>query len=804
MKRKGNIQWRLTGIAAGATLLTSLSLSPTMSEGTWGGRLIGVVLCVALIGGAARHVGMPNLVTVLMQTIVLAVAISALYASDVAIAGVFPGPGTWHELTSLLSNGFEVVWDKAPPVSVTDGVSLLVVAGVGVIAICVDALAVTWSRATLAGLPLFVLYLVPAAVLPDGVPWPLFALSAVGWLLLLLAEGRDRLSRWGKLIGTQSHPTSGLHAVGGTGRRIGVTALAAAVAFPILLPALDEGVLGTGGSSGEGTGGSGAISELQRVVTINPLVDVRRNLVQGADDVVLRYTTSDTEPGYLRIATLDQFNGTTWTLEEMEAGSEQQADDGLPNPPGLIPDVPRTAQTSSVNVLGLDSPRLPLPYPVSSVAIDGDWRWDAETFDVFSAEDDGSALNQTYDVSYLDVSPTPDLLRAAPLPGQNVENYLQLSEEVQFLLADTAQQVSAGEPSQYDQALALQNWFRTKFAYSLAAASGNNENDLTTFLTDRSGYCEQFAATMGLMARTLGIPSRLQVGFTPGEQLADGSWEVTAHDAHAWPELWFDGVGWVRFEPTPGGGDGGATPNWAPPAEPTGIGPNQQPSQKNDGFKTRKGTSPLGPADRRTPDDFTGRPGGITSGTSPTDTGAAAADSSWSTYLAIVLVLALCALALPAAARRYNRRRRWGTADDTGAAAFAAWQDVLDTAADVDLAPSPTETPRDLARRLPRQASLSPEAKTSFVALAHSVELARYSPRSSTADVEEIERLRTTGDALSEALLSTLSTKDRRKARWWPASGRSAVAAGWNQGRDELDENWAKLRGHVSSRLRRA
>ena len=69
---------------------------------------------------------------------------------------------------------------------------------------------------------------------------------------------------------------------------------------------------------------------------------------------------------------------------------------------------------------------------------------------------------------------------------------------------------------------------------------------------------------MALMARTLDIPSRVQVGFTPGEQDEDGTWVVTVHDAHAWPELWFEGVGWVRFEPTPGGGDGGATPGWAP------------------------------------------------------------------------------------------------------------------------------------------------------------------------------------------------------------------------------------------------
>ena len=62
---------------------------------------------------------------------------------------------------------------------------------------------------------------------------------------------------------------------------------------------------------------------------------------------------------------------------------------------------------------------------------------------------------------------------------------------------------------------------------------------------------------MALFARLLGIPARVGMGYTAGSQLADGSWVVQTKDAHAWPELYFDGVGWLRFEPTPGGDGGG-------------------------------------------------------------------------------------------------------------------------------------------------------------------------------------------------------------------------------------------------------
>src|SRR5690606_40395181 len=84
-----------------------------------------------------------------------------------------------------------------------------------------------------------------------------------------------------------------------------------------------------------------------------------------------------------------------------------------------------------------------------------------------------------------------------------------------------------------------------------AASVGNDE--LVAFLDEsgRVGYCEQFAASMAVMARTLGIPSRVAVGFLQPRKVSDDFWEFSAHDLHAWPELFFAGSGWVRFEPTP-------------------------------------------------------------------------------------------------------------------------------------------------------------------------------------------------------------------------------------------------------------
>lgn len=813
MNQQSRVQWRLTGFAALATILTSLALLPTVADGGWGDQVFLAVMAVAVAGGTARQLGLPRVLVPVAQLVALSVFLSVTFGGGVAVAGTLPGPGVARHFVELLRSGLSVTWNEAPPVSATDGVAFIMVAGVALVAVVVDATAVTWRRPTLAGLPLLVLYLVPAAVLPDGVPWPLFVLAGLGWVLLQLAEGRDRLARWGRLLGTRSEPTSGIHAVGGTGRRLGATALAVAVIIPIVLPSLDDGVFGGGGSTGEGPGsGGGRADGLKRVATINPLVDIRRNLTRGADQVVLRYRTNDDTPQYLRIATLDRFDGTAWKLEEMEAAADQQAADGLPSPPGLQDEVARTTVTTEVQVLALDTPRLPLPYPVSRVDIEGDWRWDADTYDVFSAEDGGNALGTTYSAVSLDIAPTPTQLETAPAPGEPMERFLGLPDSVRQALETPTAQVIADAPTRYDQALAIQNWFRENFEYSLETPAGNGTNDLESFLADRSGYCEQFSATMALMARAAGIPSRVQVGFTPGEQLADGTWEVTTHDAHAWPELWFERTGWVRFEPTPGGGDGNATPGWAPPPVATNV-PGGGPGGRDpsgDGKSKGAGELRKVPDDKRLPTD----PDSSRSapGQTALDTRAPASGSRWAPYLLLLLVIGAVTALAPAVARFVERRRRWRSVTDEASAIQAAWADVMSTAADVDLAPKATETTRDLANRLPKQGGLSRATAARLADLAQALELARYSgnghprdlPDQGAAMSNRNDAWRTVAEDVCGALMAAVSRRDRRRAIWWPASGRAQLATMWGGLNQRMESWWPTVTRRLASRFRRA
>lgn len=794
-------QVRPTLAAAAAVALTALALSPTLSEGPWVMSSLLVIATAALIGGLARAFALPSWMVITLQAVGLIGLLTWLFARDAAWFGVVPTADSWRTFGTLINDGSLVIEQEVAPVAVTAGVGFLVVGGIALIAWAVDAIAVTSRQAALAGVPLLALYLVPATVLPDGVPWPLFMAAGAGWLILLLEDGRLQLSRWGRPlegVGGGAAPS-----VGGTGRRLGAAALTVAVIVPVALPSLGDGRFGGGsGGGGDGGNGSGSAAGEAPIIRVNPIADLQRNLTRADDVPVISYSTDAVDPEYIRIATLDQFNGETWTLEDMRAPEDQQATAGLPPPPGLSDAVARTPVTYDFNVGALDTPRLPLPYPASSVAIAGDWRWDEQTFDVFSPVENGSAFNQSYLANALAIAPTPEQLRAAPSPDPTMDSLLQLPADVDSLLTPIAAEVTADAESDYDQALALQNWFRTEFDYSLEAVEGNRTDALQAFLDDRSGYCEQFSATMALMARTLGIPSRVQVGFTPGERV-DGDdpdrqeWLITVHDAHSWPELWFEGTGWVRFEPTPGGGDGGAAPAYAPVPGADGGGQNGNGNGNGgaagDGCGLRRGGCEI--------DNRGGRPGDLTDvleanrgrGEIGTSTlGDTTPDESSAAWLWLLLVVAAAGgAAAPKVAAVTVRRRRWAGVDSAEEAVAAAWADVLDAAADVDLRAAPTETPRDLATRLPVRGRLTSGPASDLRQLAAWVELSTY--RDSIGATPSASTVEDMAAAIRIDLLQGLSSRDRRLATWWPASGRVALAQGWNSASEWASGTWTRV-----------
>ena len=229
------------------------------------------------------------------------------------------------------------------------------------------------------------------------------------------------------------------------------------------------------------------------------------------------------------------------------------------------------------------------------------------------------------------------------------------------------------------------------------------------------GYCEQFAATMALMSRAAGIPARVVVGFTRGTKNELGEYVVSAKDAHAWPELFFTGIGWVRFEPTPrGAADGGSVsvPTWAAPA----------PSSPED----RRGTSstrPGVPNNRQVPADDSGSPSTLAE--LPDATAPVATADVWrKRSLVALLVVGLVALLVPAGWRVLRRRRRL-----SGAATVEdAWSELRDSARDLGVPWSDAHTPRQAAAAVIRRQSLMGEAADATTRLARATEQVRYAP----------------------------------------------------------------------------
>ncbi|MBP0462243.1 transglutaminase family protein, partial [Streptomyces montanisoli] len=351
-----------------------------------------------------------------------------------------------------------------------------------------------------------------------------------------------------------------------TGRRIGVVALGIALVVPLALPQLGGGLLaGLGAGNGTGLGGGGTIS------AVNPLVSLQDDLNQNDDREALRYRTNapDSQDLYLRIMALDEFDGTTWRFSQRKVGD---VPDRLPTPQGLAPSVSRTRiSTSITSAPWYRQNYLPMPYPAAHVSIKGRWRYEPEGRTLVG--DHGQSTGDArYTVESLQVNPTRAQLATAGAPPSSLQReYTKVPRNLPGVVKRTAQQVTAGARNNYERAVALQNWFAEDggFTYDTHVDSGTGPGAIARFLKEKRGFCVHFSFTMAAMARTLGIPARVAVGFAPGTPQADGTVDVALSDAHAWPELYFQGVGWTRFEPTP---SRGSLPSYTLPVSPSDTG----------------------------------------------------------------------------------------------------------------------------------------------------------------------------------------------------------------------------------------
>ncbi|MCU1352865.1 MAG: hypothetical protein JWM05_2074 [Acidimicrobiales bacterium] len=289
-------------------------------------------------------------------------------------------------------------------------------------------------------------------------------------------------------------------------------------------------------------------------VTVSPLVDIRRRLVDQSD--TLAFIVRSDQRAYWRLTSLDSFNGQIWS----SSGEFTHASTKLPS--RSVSGVAGRLIHQDFTIHDLSAIWVPNAFEARRVSSGADLRWDEGSSTLIVDNDRRTSDSLNYQV----VSQAPVYSAAAlqqdttPTTGIIRRQYLGLPKNLPEVVARSAADVTRRARSPYDKAIALQQWFRTQFTYDLSVAPGHGDNAITTFLADRRGYCEQFAGTYAAMARTLGMPSRVAVGFTPGDADPESPqiFHVKGKHAHAWPEIYFPGIGWVPFEPTPGRGAPGA------------------------------------------------------------------------------------------------------------------------------------------------------------------------------------------------------------------------------------------------------
>jgi transglutaminase-like putative cysteine protease len=545
----------LAGLLAGA----SLSLSRLYAGNAW---LLPTWLTMAAALGLAallRRLGVGQLLSLAAMALGF-VVVGGILLFPGTLLLVVPTGRTLSEMARAASAALTAVSEQAAPVQVTTEFVLLTCAGAWAVATAADGLAFRARQPLLALVPALGLFVFPAVIRPTSPAWytTWFLLGAAG---MLLFEGRARLATWGRWVSSaRSRPGAGwrlpLTPAAQTGRWLALAAGLCALTVPWLLPGYgQQPVLDLKERTGTDTG-----------VALNPFVSLRTRLTAQEDVPMFRARSTSRERW--RLMVYDRFDGTKFAPSS-DPRDNLVAFEG-PIEGELDPDLKMNQVTQEVEIQELGS--FWLPAATAPIRVDAGRRVLANP--TFASLTINQRLREGF--SYTVVSQVPEVDRdvlAGPVDYREypaLGPYLEtgtLDREVKAQAEAVVAAKNADTP--YDKALALQDYLRSKeFRYNLnvpALSAGGNQ--LRRFLTEvREGYCEQFAIAMAMMARQVGIPSRVAVGFTSGEIVDNNFQQVTTHDAHAWPELWFPGAGWVWFEPTPRADGTVAIPSYTTPA----------------------------------------------------------------------------------------------------------------------------------------------------------------------------------------------------------------------------------------------
>lgn len=718
-----------TALCAVATCAAVTALSNLIEPGRWLTVTWVAVLLVAAVVAGTRAVTRSWWAPTLAGLVVLAAGTLVRYGAPPGRIQVLPDLGSLDRTLATAREGIAVVNASLVPMTGVRPAELLVVVGAVAVLLVTDLVAVGLGVPALAGIPLVALW-TPTVVL--GFPASSWAVAWTGLAYLLL-------------LALSAAPPS---ARSDRARRTG-GALAGAVAVVVLALVAGPVVAALPGwaSLALPTFGNGPVGPLQ----LSDNLDLRESLGTRSGQVVLRYSIVEPEAaaeagddgddeadggttdglglpvptptddgvnvtarvvGPLRAFTLTTFDGREWQRDDTLDLATWEPGRLLTSDPTLRGDTPDpgrgTLAAVDVEVGALRERRLPVSTFPRTVAVEGAWTYDELRDEVVGRRStfDGMRYSMLVEIPEL----TPDDLADAPVgtPDDGGASLEVPSTEHREQIADLAREITADAATPYEQAMALQSYFRagTNFTYDTRIAPARSEDAVWDFLQSQRGYCVQFATSMTVMSRMLGIPARVGVGFLPGDANGDGQYVVTGRKSHAWPELYFADLGWVRFEPTPAV-QSGLPPVWSDPFS----GVNAPASQPDEAIPTA--AAPTGVA--------TSAP----APSAPTET--EEAGEGWTrigVVVGVVLLLVVLGLSL---VRRRTRTR----ADETPE---RAWLRTRRRLAAKGVSWSDATTPREAVAAVHEQVRASAGVELddatagALRALARTVERERYAP----------------------------------------------------------------------------
>lgn len=499
--------------------------------------VIGAVLLALGLCWGSRRLGAGPLASLAVSFAGWVAFVSAAFLSESLYAGVLPTGQTITDGGALWARGILLMQLRPAPAFAEAGMLFITITGIWAITHAVEGLVFRLSAPIRAILMALVLWIFPLFFAPPSDrawAWAVPFLAAAALLMLAFA-GTD-LKRWGSWApgirgGGKVEPS--LLPAGGV---LAIVAIVAGAVLAGTLPGFGDApwyeVRGTGGTT----------------LTTNPIVDIRTRLVAQDNGPVLRVQTD--RPVYLRTTALDVYSDSEeWTNSGIR-GAPIDNDFPLEVPLGPVERVRLDIEVRDLPKAVL----VPAPYQALSVSgsLAGEFQYDRSNSTV--TLDSGETLDRGDDYAIVAAipSPTAEQLEAASV-SQNPA-LVQLPTNVPNQVRELAEGIvrRADATSAFEQALAVQNELRS-WRYSTNPPQGHGGQAMATFVQNKVGYCEQYAGTMAVMLRSLGLPARVAVGFTPGDLVdADSNaYSISNKHAHAWVEVLFDGLGWVAFEPTP-------------------------------------------------------------------------------------------------------------------------------------------------------------------------------------------------------------------------------------------------------------